>query len=102
MTGKKNLFIVTGGALLLAACNHAGPTSTYMDSVDVDLPPPPSCNASTLQWMVGQPESAVTGIAFENPVRVVHAGEVVTQEYIANRTTFLIDDTGVVSTVSCG
>ncbi len=98
--GKSKLYAVLGTTLFLAACNHVG--QPYMNTVNGNMPAPPSCQASTLQWMVGQPESAISGIELTNPIRIVKPGTSVTMDYNASRLTFTLDETGVISTVSCG
>ena len=63
------------------------------------------CGARGLQDYVGQSVAVVEGTNFQGapgPVRVIRPGDVVTQEFLAERLNFRIDAAGLVAAVDCG
>ena len=82
--------------LILAACTDLpdGPFSP------VDAPD--ACGASGLQSLVGQPEEVIYAITFVGPIRVIHPGQPVTEEYSATRANFMLNAKGRITSVTCG
>lgn len=60
--------------------------------------PRPACDLSLAQVGEALPPNLETSAR----VRIVRPGEVVTQEYAANRTTIVLDAEGLVVSVRCG
>lgn len=61
-----------------------------------------ACNATTLQWMVGQPQDVIAGIELAGPVRIIGPGQSVTADVDRTRTNFYIDVAGRITRVTCG
>jgi len=61
-----------------------------------------ACQAPTYQGLVGRPESALAGVLFAVPVRVIRPGEAVTQDFSQSRVNISIDAAGRIAGVACG
>ncbi len=89
------------GALFLAACSNS---SDYFESVN--LAPPArvsdSCGATQFKYLVGQPVTALAGVAIPDPKRVIEAGSMVTKEYFAERINIRLDVENNIADVYCG
>jgi hypothetical protein len=51
---------------------------------------------------VGQPESALIGVEFSGPSRIIKPGQAVTQDFAPGRINFEIDGAGTISRTFCG
>lgn len=83
--------------VLLAGCAATGPST--------GLPPlgaADTCGASVASRFVGQPESALVGVEFEGPVRIVGPNDAVTLDYNPERLTITLDGNGRIARASCG
>ncbi|MFV0490464.1 MAG: I78 family peptidase inhibitor [Pseudorhodobacter sp.] len=63
---------------------------------------PDTCKLSDVAYLRGQPASAIGATGLSQPTRIINPGDVVTQEYSANRINFYIDEMGMVGRISCG
>jgi hypothetical protein len=96
--------LVCALSLITAACT--------MTPAPIGPPPPPgpiagSCDASAVQWAVGQPASAsvleqVTLASGARSARVLHPGEMVTMEFSADRLTINVDAGNRIIDLNCG
>jgi len=101
---------VLAAAFLLQGCEPAVPE--YFQEVDVvatqqaattqDRITTQACNATTLQWMVGQPQAVIAGIELAGPVRIIGPNQSVTADVDRTRTNFYIDVAGRITRVTCG
>lgn len=101
-----------GLVLTLAACGpEAPPEPPPILPVDpaVDVTPgfnekePDTCKASGLQYLIGQPATALTSLALPGPVRVIAPGEMFDQEeYQAARIDVRTDMAGIIRSIHCG
>ncbi|MBW6507525.1 MAG: hypothetical protein K0B00_12335 [Rhodobacteraceae bacterium] len=83
-------------ALALGACvSEAQTPPNTGDAAD-------DCGASTLQGLLGQPESVLQGMVFAGPLRVIRAGQAVTMDYSAARLNVSLDAAGLIERISCG
>lgn len=89
----------------VAAC---GPTPN--DVVTGDEPPiqsgleerlPDTCKLTNYDGFVGQPLAAVT-LPTGAETRIVRPGTILTQEYVASRVNFHVDQAGIITKVICG
>lgn len=105
---KKGGFVIAT-AFLLQACEPTIPD--YFQEVDVvatsqaettAATTTQACNSSSLQWMIGQPETVISGVEIAGPVRVIGVNQVVTMDYDATRTNFYLDTAGRITRVTCG
>lgn len=80
---------------LLAACQMAEPQPDFRPVTE------DSCGAGGYQWLVGKSLAAVT-LPSDLNARVVEHGMAITMEYIGERLTISLDDTGRVDRVTCG
>ena len=107
--------------LLLAACEPMAPTSTPEDATPAadeaplageplgDMPAPvlPSpaddtCGASGLASLIGQDASVIAATTFQNPVRIIGPGDMVTMDFNPQRLNFELDELNEVVRVRCG
>ena len=99
---------VIAAAFLLQACEPSVPE--YFQEVDViatqaqatAVATSQACNSSTLQWMIGQPEGVIAGIALVGPVRVISFNQTVSTDVNPTRTNFYLDTAGRITRVNCG
>ena len=87
---------------LLAACVQGGGTPP-----NPGAPQPPqvvedACGAAGLQGLVGQDESALAGMRFKGPMRLIRPGMAVTMDYSAERLNITLHDAGRIESVTCG
>ncbi len=95
-------------AFVLQAC--APSTPEYFQEVDViatqarttAATTTQACNANTLQWMIGQPESVISGVSLVGPVRVISINQTVSMDHNPTRTNFYLDTAGRITRVVCG
>lgn len=77
-----------------------------------DLPPPAdpapdpglegNCGAAEIQGMVGQRVSALGGMSFPGPVRVIRPGDVVTMDFNPDRLNVELDRRERITRLFCG
>ena len=97
---------VIATAFILQGCEPSVPE--YFQQVDVvaaqtsSATSTRSCNANTLQWMVGQPEGVIAGVELAGPVRVIGVNQAITMEHNPARTNFYLDVAGRITRVTCG
>lgn len=60
-----------------------------------------ACGAAQLQDLVGQPESALDGMRFDAPVRIIRPGMAVTMDYRPDRLNIEIDARNRIARVHC-
>lgn len=60
------------------------------------------CGADQQQDLIGKTETALKGISFDGPVRIIHPGTAVTKDYRTNRINFDIDENGIITRIYCG
>ncbi|MFT6223052.1 MAG: hypothetical protein ACJA1F_000890 [Paracoccaceae bacterium] len=63
---------------------------------------PDSCGAEPMQAFIGQPQNTAPLMTSERPMRIINPGDLVTQEYNAQRINFTVDATGIILRVACG
>lgn len=61
-----------------------------------------TCAAKDLQYLVGQPGSVLDTMRFGTVVRIERPGDVMTMEYLADRTRIILGEDGRISRVICG
>ena len=100
---------ILAAAFLLQGCEPSVPE--YFQEVDVvatqratqtQATTTQACNATTLQWMIGQPQTVIAGIELVGPVRVIGPNQSVTTDVDRTRTNFYIDVAGRITRVTCG
>ncbi|MDR0807758.1 MAG: hypothetical protein LBE86_01275 [Gemmobacter sp.] len=94
----RRFLISIAGCGLLAACVPVvtpGPAPIVPDMR-------PRCGAERLQWMVGQTESAMTGINHQGPLRVLRPGSLATMDFQPDRLNVSINTAGRITEVTCG
>ena len=99
---------VIAAAFILQACEPSVPE--YFQEVDVIATQAQTtaavtnqaCNSSTLQWMIGQPESVIAGVEIGGPVRVISYSQTVSTDFNPTRTNFYLDTAGRITRVTCG
>ncbi|MHA1127554.1 MAG: I78 family peptidase inhibitor [Alphaproteobacteria bacterium] len=98
---------VVATAFLLQACAPEG--GDYMESVEISQPAPTlthtstvACNAGSMGWLIGQPESTLAAVTLPAPVRIIQAGEAVTMDHNPSRLNVQLDVTGRISSLTCG
>ena len=85
----------------LAACIEIE-SPPYPGDIPPPLPPEDSCGAPDLQFLRGQPETALQTMKFGVPVRIIRPGMAVTMDYNPTRLNIEIDETGEIFRISCG
>lgn len=95
--------------LTLVACGPAPEPDIYNPPVaDLTGPDllqdrePDTCKLSNVLYLRGQPAIAIQTAGLRQPTRIIKPGDVVTQEYAAERVNFHIDETGLIGRISCG
>ncbi len=86
--------------LALAACLPA--TDDPVDAPATPGETPDACGASALQSLIGRKENVLETMRFSQPMRVVKPGTMVTMDFQENRVNFNLDDTGFITSVTCG
>ena len=94
---KVSLFAVFLLPLAVSACVAPVPPPGGGGSGSAD-----SCGAGALQGLVGQPESALQGMRFSQPVRVIGFGMPVTMDYARGRLNIEMGPDGRIARVWCG
>lgn len=61
-----------------------------------------SCRADGLQDLVGQSETVLHKMKFAPPMRIIHPGTPVTEDYSPTRLNFFIDSAGTITAITCG
>ncbi len=61
-----------------------------------------SCGAGEIAHLQGQPLSALNTMRFSQPIRIIRPGQMVTQDYSAQRLNFDITEQGVIGRLWCG
>jgi hypothetical protein len=51
---------------------------------------------------IGRPVGMLNGMRFNNPVRVIHPGEMVTMDYTPTRLNVIVDQNGIIRDMHCG
>lgn len=64
--------------------------------------PDTSCSAESLQHLVGQPENAFDARDLDEPVRIIHPGDAVTQDFVPKRLNVEIGSDGRIAAIRCG
>lgn len=95
-----------GGPQLLVALTLLG-GCTVDGTLQPGLQMPPAteasnCGAADLQSLIGQPETVLARMRFGTVVRVIHPGEMVTEDYSPSRLNIQIDASGRIAALSCG
>jgi hypothetical protein len=85
---------------VLAACVEG--QSPPDPGVAEPAPPIGSCGAGDLQGLVGQPQSVLQTMKFAGPVRIIQPGMAVTMDYSEDRLNILINEAGMIESVTCG
>jgi len=91
--------------LALGACGttgFGGPKIGVMKAGGVKTVKNGGCNAKTYSYLLGQPESAVQTISFDQPARITRLGDIASSDTNPDRITFTIDKLGNVVGVKCG
>ena len=85
------------GALALAGCGAlpAGNSNAAARSSGAD-----TCNAAAYQTLIGQ--DAVVALQIPDPKRSYRPDEAVTQDFNAARVNVVLDDTDVITAITCG
>ncbi|MEE9455151.1 MAG: I78 family peptidase inhibitor [Paracoccaceae bacterium] len=91
---------IVAGMVFLGACD--GPTSPYMDTVSTVPHQGGHCNSRNLQWMIGQPETAIGATEISGPIRVIRHGDAATTDHVTTRTNFRMDVDGRIAEITCG
>lgn len=86
--------------LALAACLPAPGEVNDIPATGGETPD--ACGASGLQALIGRKENVLETMRFSQPMRVVKPGTMVTMDFQENRVNFNIDDTGFITSVTCG
>ena len=68
----------------------------------VPPPAPGSCGAADLQHLIGQPDTTLATLRFNQPVRLLRPGIAVTMDYSAERLNIKINEAGVITGLTCG
>lgn len=98
MIGKKTL-AAFAAAILLAGCQSGAHKGAASGPTDPELD---RCGASDYQQYVGKPLSAIDGLRFEHPARVVPWNSAVTMDFNLNRLNFMGDSQNTITRVYCG
>lgn len=79
----------------LTACQPEPPVGP------VPFDPSPRCGADRLQSLIGQSVDSLSGMRFDQPVRVIHPGMAVTMDYRPDRLNIEVDGDGIITRVWC-
>lgn len=99
--------ILAATLLALAACAPV-PEPLVPPDPNVDLTPglndkePDTCHATEYAYLVGQPDTALATAGITRPYRVITPGAIITQEYSAQRIDVMVNDLGIITSLSCG
>lgn len=93
----RKLLLLTGGMLLLAACEPepTGPRGPAMPDLS------DACGASAHQGLLGKPADAWKTAGIKATVRVIPAGSAITADYSPQRMNIELDDQNRISAVAC-
>jgi hypothetical protein len=97
----KFLAAIPLAATLLSGCVMAGPSLPPADP----MPPadmPDTCGAWAVQGLAGQDQSALDGMRFSQPVRIIAPGTAVTMDFSPARLNIETDATGRILRAYCG
>ncbi|MGB3245698.1 MAG: I78 family peptidase inhibitor [Sulfitobacter sp.] len=87
------------GAVMLAGCG-AVTTGGGGNGVAASAGGPDTCNAAAYASLVGQ--DAVTALQIPDPKRSYRPDEAITQDFNAARVNIVLDETDVISAITCG
>ncbi len=93
----RSLSIAAAALLVLSACELPPPVTPAPDPGLEG-----NCGAAGIQGMVGQPVSALGGMSFPGPVRVIRPGDAVTMDFIPNRLNVELDARERITRLFCG
>lgn len=91
MTWKIAVVAILG----VSACGMAGSTGSKTVKNG-------SCNAKAFGHLLGQPQSTVQSISFDQPVRITQLGDIASSDNNPERITFTIDKLDNVAGIKCG
>ncbi|MFT7058233.1 MAG: hypothetical protein ACJASV_000733 [Pseudorhodobacter sp.] len=77
------------------------PTASVPESI-LQSREPDSCGVAEVQGLIGQPEGNIRTVRISHRYRVVPFAGIVTQEYDAARLNFYLNESSVITRVSCG
>lgn len=81
--------------LLLSACMDTAPaTPAPADPAD-------ECGAAALQYLVGQPQSALAAMTFPDSTRFIGPDTMVTLDFRPDRLNIAFDAAGIITSVTC-
>jgi hypothetical protein len=83
-------------ALTLSACEMPPPAPAPDPGLEGN------CGAAEIQGMVGQRVSALGGMSFPGPVRVIRPGDVVTMDFLPSRLNVELDRRERIIRLFCG
>lgn len=103
-TSSRFATAIAAAALLLAGCGNG---ATGLTAPGKGKPAPivdlaPRCGATELQGLIGQDGATIGVIEHTGPLRVVHPGDALTQDYRPDRLNINLDADGLISRVWCG
>ncbi|WP_421701464.1 I78 family peptidase inhibitor [Aliiroseovarius sp.] len=81
-------------SLALAACQSPAAGPAPLDFT-------PTCGADRLQGLVGQDAGIISEIEINAPLRVIHPGMAVTEDYNPARLNIAVDENGIITRVWC-
>ncbi|MCC7320187.1 MAG: hypothetical protein IT542_04315 [Rubellimicrobium sp.] len=84
--------------LALSACIVVAPGA----DVPATMPAADECGAAAILPLVGQPASVLSGMTLPADTRVITPGMAVTMDFRANRMNIMLDDAGMIESVTCG
>ncbi len=82
----------------LAACTEIPPDPPTNQPVEDTT----SCGGGPDSNLVGQPVDVLAAMTFPGPVRVIHPGMLITQEYNIKRLNLDVNAKGIITRVWCG
>lgn len=89
--------------MVMTACAPAPVEELPQDPIagsGLETRAPDTCNAASFAGLLGQPRSAAATVP--EPKRVVGPGDIVTNEYVANRINIGVNADGTITELGCG
>ena len=89
---------------LIAGCETQGSRLPPVGIAADDAPAavPDTCGAARFDYLVGQPQSALAGVAFPDGTRIIPPDSAVTLDFVAERLNVAVDGNAEVERVYCG
>ncbi len=99
----KTAFLLLGATLLLSGCMGLGEAEAEQPVPMPSVPDQPgTCGAGELAHLIGKDRSAISGMRFAHPLRVIAPGQPVTMDFNPDRLNIQLTKSDKIAAITCG